>query len=136
MSLLLDEFAVGIHLIKLNGPLNINQAEAVIQQFRDMSEQGVKRVLIDLEDVCLIDSRGLAALVAGYKIFGSEAQNFQLVGLQDQPQLVFELTGFDRIFQICDSVDEVVAAELNIKVQLPQGSMVLMQPLAIPNLAA
>jgi anti-anti-sigma factor len=64
-----------------------------------LSEQGVKRVLVNLEDVPFIDSRGLAALIAGYKMFGSDARNFRLVGIQDQPRLVFELTGFDHVFQ-------------------------------------
>jgi anti-anti-sigma regulatory factor len=48
----------------------------------------------------------LAALVAGYKLFGSDKQNFSLAALQEQPKLLFELTMFDRIFQIFDTVGE------------------------------
>jgi anti-anti-sigma factor len=67
--------------------------------FRDLAEDGIKRVVVNLEDVPFIDSQGLAALVAGYKIFGSAPRNFRLTGIQDQPKLVFELTGFDHVFQ-------------------------------------
>ena len=93
------EVALDSHLVNLRGPLNSYRSPDVIQLFRDLSEQGVKRVLVNLEDVPFIDSRGLAALVAGYKMFGSDARNFRLVGIQDQPRLVFELTGFDHVFQ-------------------------------------
>jgi anti-anti-sigma factor len=92
------EVALDSHLVNLSGPLNSNRSPDVIQLFRDLSEQGVKRVLVNLGDVPFIDSRGLSALIAGYKMFGSDPRNFRLVGIQDQPRLVFELTGFDHVF--------------------------------------
>ena len=84
--------------------------------FRELVEQGVERVVVNLKDVPLIDSRGLAALIAGYKLFGGQPDNFRLVELQIQPKLVFELTGFDYIFQIFDSVAE--AAEIDSSLSL------------------
>jgi anti-anti-sigma factor len=87
------------YLVSLSGPLNINRSEDIIQLFRDLAKRGMKRVVVNLEDVPFVDSQGLAALIAGYKIFGSDARNFRLIGIQDQPGLVFELTGFNRIFQ-------------------------------------
>jgi anti-sigma B factor antagonist len=90
---------VGSHLVKLNGPLNARQSEVVRQLFRDMAADGIRRVVVDLEDVLFIDSSGLAALLAGFEVFGSKPQNFRLTGIQDQPRLVFELTGLDFVFQ-------------------------------------
>jgi anti-anti-sigma factor len=92
------------HVVNLSGALNASRAEGVIQLFREMAEQGVRRVVVNLEDVPFIDSRGLAALLAGYKIFGSERRNFRLTGVQDQPRLVFDLTGFDEVFEIVPSI--------------------------------
>ena len=89
---------VEMYRVKLSGALNLSRAEEVVQGFRDLAGQGVRRVMVDLEQVPFIDSRGLAALIAGFKLFGADPQNFSLVGLQDQPRLVLELTGFDRIF--------------------------------------
>jgi len=100
MSVLQVELTSTLRRVKLSGPLNIRRAEYVTQRFRALSEQGVRRVVVDLADVPFIDSRGLAALIAGYQIFGGDAQAFQLAGVQDQPRLLFELTGHDRIFQI------------------------------------
>jgi anti-anti-sigma factor len=86
--------------------LNVSRAESVIRLFKDKSEQGIKRVVISLEDVPFIDSPGLVALTAGYKLFAGNPQGFRLAGLQDQPKLVFELTGYDRFLEILGSVSE------------------------------
>ena len=91
-----------IHLVNLSGPLNESQFESVVDTFRELVEQGANRVVVNLQDVPLIDSRGLAALISGFKLFDREPNNFRLVNPQCQPRLVFELTGFDYIFQIFD----------------------------------
>jgi len=91
--------ALDSYLVSLSGPLNINRSQDAVQLFRDLSERGIKRVVVNIEDVPFIDSQGLRALIAGYKIFGSDARDFRLTGIQDQPRLVFELTGFDHVFQ-------------------------------------
>jgi len=99
MSLIYREMALDSYLVDLSGPLNISRSQDVVQLFRDLSERGIKRVVVNIEDVPFIDSQGLGALIAGYKIFGNDARNFRLIGIQDQPRLVFELTRFDHVFQ-------------------------------------
>ncbi len=118
MNISHSEFAVGAHMVNLSGPLNVNLAEEVTQTFRDISNQGVERVVINLADVPFIDSRGLVALVTGYRIFGSKARNFRLAALNNQPKLLFDLTGFDRIFQTFNSVAEATKAELDSQAHL------------------
>ena len=120
-----------IHLIKLSGPLNECQYEKTTRMFRDVLAQGGNRVVVDLDDVPLIDSRGLAALVAGYKLFGRAPKNFRLVALQDQPKLVFELTGFDIIFEIFDDLAEAAELETALCMELPQAL-----PVSVPRTAA
>ena len=99
MTFVYREAVVDSHLVDLRGPLNIRRSESVIQLFRHLADGGIKRVVVNLKDVPFIDSQGLRALIAGYKIFGSDVRNFRLTGIQDQPRLVFELTGFDHVFQ-------------------------------------
>jgi len=108
MSVTYCELRNGIHLVVLSGPLNDGQAEAVMQAFTEISEQGGQRVVLSLKEVPFIDSRGLAALIAGYKIFGRDGAHFRMAGVQDQPRLLLELTGFDRVFRIYDSLTEAL----------------------------
>jgi anti-sigma B factor antagonist len=91
-----------VHLLKLNRPLSGRWANELEQKFKDVLNRGAKRVIVDLEDVPFVDSRGLAALVEGYKTFGSNGQNFRLAALQEQPRLLLELTMFDKIFDLCN----------------------------------
>jgi anti-anti-sigma factor len=110
MSITQRKLAGNVYLIELSGPLNVTHAEEVGQCFEKMAAKGVERVVVNLARVPFIDGPGLAALVAGYKLFGN-GQNFRLAGLQIQPKLVLELTGFDRIFQVLDAVTETPAVE-------------------------
>ena len=131
MSLVHSEVNSDNYLLNLSGPLNINRSKDVVQSFRDLSERGVERIVVSLEDVPFIDSQGLAALIAGYKIFGSNPRNFQLKGIQDQPKLVFELTGFDRVFQTgALSADDTTEA---IALNLPAYGL---SQILVPDLAA
>jgi anti-anti-sigma factor len=136
MSVVYHELATGVQLVNLSGALNVRQADDVVQLFRDLSEQGIKRVVVNLEEVSFIDSRGLAALIAGYRIFGSDAQNFRLAGAQDQPRLVFELTGFDHVFQIFAGAAEAIAARPSSQAQPGWGSPGFVLQLAVQDLAA
>ena len=96
-----------VQMVKLSGPLSITRSQDVIQLFDHILSQGAQKILLDLADVPFIDSRGLAALIAGYRMFGSDGRNFQLAGLQDQPRLLLEITKLDTIFHVLERVAEV-----------------------------
>jgi anti-sigma B factor antagonist len=97
-----------VSVVSLNGALNARSAEEAKQTFRNLVEQGVKKVIVDLQEVPFIDSSGLAALVSGLKTLGGEASNLKLAAPQSQARLLFELTMFDRVFEIHDSVDDAM----------------------------
>ncbi len=94
-----------VHELKFHQPLHSQIASVAMQLFRDLSQQGVKKVIVNLEEVPFIDSHGLAALVVGMKIFDN-GHNLRLVAPQMQPRLLFEVTMFDRVFQFANNVDE------------------------------
>lgn len=118
----------GLHLVKLNGPLLRSRADEVTAAFEALFGQGARQVVVDLAGVPLIDSAGLATLINGYRRFGSQPQNFRLAGLQDQPRLVFDLTGFDNIFLLYDTALEAVAGEPAalepVFISRPQGRVI------------
>jgi anti-sigma B factor antagonist len=117
MKFLYREAAPDSYLVNLSGPLNVTRSEDVVRLFGDLSERGIQRLVIDMEHVPFIDSQGLAALIAGYEIFGSDVGTFQLTAVQDQPRLVLELTGFDRVFEtnghLLNGAAEAIALELH-----------------------
>jgi anti-anti-sigma factor len=108
MKLSYSELSPNRCLLKLSGPLMGDLAANLADELSRLSKQGIKQVILDLAEVPLIDSRGLSALIAGYRLFGQKAQHFRLVGLNDQARLLFDLTGFSRIFQTFEYVAEAV----------------------------
>ena len=97
-----------VNIVSFNGALNARSAEEAKQTFRDLIEQGVNQVIVDLQEVPFIDSSGLAALVSGLKTLGGESANLKLAAPQSQARLLFELTMFDRVFEIHDSVEDAL----------------------------
>jgi anti-anti-sigma factor len=97
MSVVNRELTADVHVLELSGPLNLRRAVEVSRLFRRLAARGAERVVVNLDRVPFIDGWGLAALIAGYELFGSRTGNFRLAGLQDQPRLVLELTGYDGI---------------------------------------
>ena len=97
-----------VSVVSLNGALNARSAEEAKQNFRNLVEEGVTQVIVDLNEVPFIDSSGLAALVSGLKTLGGEASNLKLAAPQSQARLLFELTMFDRVFEIHDTVDDAI----------------------------
>jgi len=95
-----------LSIVSFNGALNARSAEEAKQTFRNLVEQGVNQVIVDLHQVPFIDSSGLAALVSGLKTLGGEASNLKLAAPQSQARLLFELTMFDRVFEIHDTVED------------------------------
>lgn len=89
-----------VHFLKLSLPLSSAGAREVEQKLREIAMQGGRRVILDLADVPFIDRNGLDVLVKALKLLGNDAKNLQLLSPQVQPRLVFELTGYDRIFHI------------------------------------
>lgn len=104
MEITYNSLGTDTYLVKLNGALNARTAENAKKTFRDLADKGAKRLVVDLSGVPFIDSSGLAALVSGLKTFGGDAENLRLAAPQSQAKLLFELTMFDRVFKIFDSV--------------------------------
>lgn len=94
-----------VSIVSFDGALNARSAEEAKQTFRNLVDEGVNQVVVNLHQVPFIDSSGLAALVSGLKTLGGEAANLKLAAPQSQARLLFELTMFDRVFEIHDSVD-------------------------------
>lgn len=122
MSLLYRHNEIGLGLVKLSGALLGSQAAETLDMFRNLAQQGIHQIVVDLSDVPFIDSSGLATLAAGYRLFGSRVENFRLAALQDQPQLVLDLTGFNHIIPVFKTVVEALTEGPATPISLYQPS--------------
>lgn len=74
-------------------------------QMRAITDDGPKRVVLDLSNVQFVDSSGLGAIVAAMKQVGS-GRRLELAGLTGSVQKVFSLTRMDSVFTIHTTADQ------------------------------
>jgi anti-sigma B factor antagonist len=93
-------------VVALDGALNAASADDVRDTVRTLIEKGKRQVVLDLEAVPFIDSSGLAALVSCVKALNQEGGSLKLASLQSQAELLFQLTMFDKIFDVFENAEE------------------------------
>ena len=67
-------------------------------------------VILNLKDVQYVDSSGIASLVEGLQEAKRRQARFVLVGLNEAPRHVLELTRLLSVFEIAATDEEAVAA--------------------------
>jgi len=78
------------------------------EAFREAARGARPRVLLDMGEVDFMDSSGLGAVVAIYKLLGAE-HSFELAGLSPGVDRVFRLTRMDSVFTIHADVAAALA---------------------------
>lgn len=77
--------------------------------FRRQIVEGARQasmVLVDFSQVTFMDSSGLGALVLARKEVRNQGSQLYLCSLNNQLQMLFELTSMDRIFDIFSDQEE------------------------------
>ena len=93
-----------ITIIRPQGSLNAVNAVKLEQELDAALNQTDKTfVLVDLEEVDLIDSRGLMALISGVREAKQLEQRLCLCSVSPAHRIIFELTQLDRVFEIFES---------------------------------
>lgn len=82
--------------VHLEGRLDASQAEEARNVFKEL----VWSCDIDFTELEYISSAGLGVLLEAQQRLKSRGQELSLVGMKSQTRHVFELAGFDAIFQI------------------------------------
>ena len=82
--------------------------DAVLELFRQRAQ---KTVIVNLSDVHYIDSSGIASLVEGLQESKKHSARFVLVGLNEAPRHVLELTRLLSVFEIAPSEEELSGEE-------------------------
>lgn len=78
-------------------------------EMRAKTEDGAKRVILDLSKVAFIDSSGLGAVVAAMKQLGA-ARKLDLAGMTPAVDKVFRLTRMDSVFSMYPTLDAALMA--------------------------
>lgn len=96
-------------VLKLQQRLDMEGGKVLQKQLAAISHQTHNVWVIDMTDVDFIDSTGLFALVAGLKAARQLQCRFVICNLKETAKLIFEITQLERVFEIFDTYDDVLA---------------------------
>ncbi len=87
-----------VSTLRLAGTLDVNTAPELGATIDALVEERRTRVVVDLAGLDLIDSSGVAVLVALYKRVRAVGGQVQIINAQEQPLAIFKLLRMDKVF--------------------------------------
>ncbi|MEB3182331.1 MAG: STAS domain-containing protein [Nostocaceae cyanobacterium] len=97
-----------VNIIQPSGTLDATQATQLRQEVINLLAGGKKNILllIDFRDVTFMDSSGLGALVQATKMIRAVSGQMFLCSLNQQVQMLLEMTSMNNAFQIYPNQEE------------------------------
>jgi anti-sigma B factor antagonist len=86
--------------IALEGEIDLHESPNVREALRNLTEQKLPRVFVDLSGVSYIDSSGIAVLIEAMQRIQAYGGKLALFGIRDSVRTVFEIARLDQVFKI------------------------------------
>lgn len=100
----------GIWLVGVTGRLEQTQTPQLEDTLTRLLQEGKNRLIIDLAEATYINSGGLRCLVTAWRQAKEQGGNLYLCCLAPRVREVFNMVGFDRVFQIFPDQEEAIRA--------------------------
>ena len=84
--------------LKIRGELDAVTVDDIRGEFDEIVANGGDRVVVDLSGLRLVDSLGVRALISVFRRVTAEGKRCEMVGVQGQPSLIFDLLRLERFF--------------------------------------
>ncbi len=95
-----------VKVIQPSGILDGASANQLRREINDVVENGVDIVLVDFQNITFMNSTGLGALVSTLRTVRSAGGELFICSLNEQVQMIFNLTKMDRVFKTFTNRDE------------------------------
>ena len=106
-----EEMKAGISILEIKGKLMGGPETAEIHtRVKDLVENGVKKVVIDLGKVTWMNSTGLGALMSSLTTMKNADGDLKIARATDKVKSLFMVTKLITIFDRYDSVEDAVSA--------------------------
>jgi anti-sigma B factor antagonist len=99
----------GVPVVSVIGEVDLATAPVLERTLRDAAEAQTGEVIVDLTCCSFLDSKGLTALLATRKRLAHSDRSLGLVLSNPNVLKIFEITGFDQIFEIYPSLGAAMA---------------------------
>lgn len=109
MNVSVTEQVTRIATVAPEGRFDAFSSPGMREQFDQLLNQGVTHFIIDLSDTLFMDSAGMAVLVSLLKQARQRKGQVKLVWPKQEPvRRILNLTRFDRVFEMANSVEAAV----------------------------
>jgi anti-anti-sigma factor len=98
---------------KLEGRLDTRNYPETEKKLMEGIENGERVMLLDLSNLSYISSSGLRVLLMVLKKLHALKGTIVLLGLQDQIKEIFEISGFNKFFDIYDERSKAIEVLIN-----------------------
>ena len=99
----------GTPVVSVNGEVDLATAPALERTLLEAAEDRKGEVIVDLTDCTFFDSRALAALLATRARLARSNRGLALILSNPNVVRIFQITGFDQLFDIYPSLGRAVA---------------------------
>jgi anti-sigma B factor antagonist len=96
------------HVLSVVGELDVSSSPQVRNEVVRLVTDGATDVVLDLTAVPFVDSFGLGVLVSALKRTRAGGGRLALVVTEPNVRRLLTLTGLDEVFELAETVDEVV----------------------------
>jgi anti-anti-sigma factor len=96
-------------IIAPSGRIDTTSSPIFDRHLSSVIDRGDTRLVIDLADLEYISSTGLSAFISAAKKVKAAGGRMALAGLNSRIRLVFEMSGFLRLFPVFPNVDAAIA---------------------------
>jgi anti-sigma B factor antagonist len=101
----------GIIIIDLSGQLTLGESSAAIRdEVRDQTNQGFRKILMNLANVTYIDSAGLGELTAAYTSVKNRGGELKLLNLTKRVHDLMQITKLYTVFDVHDDEKKAIAS--------------------------
>lgn len=90
-------------------------------EFMNLAQDGVKSLIVNMEDVKYVDSSGLSALLVGNRSFG-ETGAFVLYNVNDHVMKLISISQLDKVMTIVAGQEEAADVVLMTEINKGQGA--------------
>ena len=98
-----------VTVVALEGELDLNASPEAEKQLTQLREDGVKKMLIDLEKLEFISSAGLRVLLATTQEMKAAGGDLRVCSLNETVKEVFDISGFNTLLMVFDDSAKALA---------------------------
>lgn len=109
MEFVIEKHIIQIAVVNVEGRLDVIHGPQMKSQLNRLFDEGITRLVLDLKETEFIDSAGMAVMVSALKRAREVGGGVTLVWPQaEAARRMLNLTRFDTVFEMVDSVDEAM----------------------------